>query len=279
MKLTVRAHDTGANSVSGLLDRLEELGVDGAQLVCYKILEDIPYVPGAITAEKAAAIGKAFAQRGKEVSLVGAYFNPMSIDDAYVRSAMDIFSDYLHHCKALGCNVVGSETGVYTGECENRTLYNRRPDSFQKVVGIFSQLSEVAQSCGSVLGLEAASTHTCYDVKTLQKARKIIGGKSRVIVDLVNLMDADNQYNYMDVLKEALDEFGDDILLFHLKDCKRENGKHPRIVPVGTGEMDYAEILGTIKKWNPGAVLTLEETPNAYLDAAVKMIRETWERV
>ena len=196
MKLTVRAHDTGANSVSGLLDRLETLGVDGAQLVCYKILEDIPYVPGAITAEKAAAIGKAF-----------------------------------------------------------------------------------AQSCGSVLGLEAASTHTCYDVQTLQKARKLIGGKSRVILDLVNLMDADNQYNYMDVLKEALDTFGDDILLFHIKDCKRENGKHPRIVPVGTGEMDYAEILGAIKKWNPNAVLTLEETPNAYLDSAVKMIKETWQRV
>ena len=279
MKLSIRAHDTGATSIEGLLDRMTELDVDGVQLVCYKILEDIPYVPGAITAEKAAAIGKAFAQRNKEVTLVGAYFNPMSIDDAYVQSAMDIFSDYLHHCHALGCNIVGSETGVYTGECENRTMYNRRPESFQKVVSIFSELSEVAQSCGSVLGLEAASTHTCYDVKTLQKARKLIGGKSRVIVDLVNLMDADNQYRYMDVLQEALDTFGDDILLFHLKDCKRENGKHPRIVPVGTGEMDYKQILSAIKKWNPNAILTLEETPNAYLDSAVKMLRETWEQV
>lgn len=279
MKLSIRAHDMGVKSIDSMLDRLTELGADGAQLVCYKVLEDIPYVPGAITAEKAATIGKAFAERGKEVTLVGAYFNPMSADDATVRLGMDVFADYLHHCKAMGCDVVGSETGVYTGECENRTLYNRRPESFQKVVSIFSQLSEVAQSCGSVVGLEAASTHTCWNVQMLQKARKLIGGKTRVIVDIVNLMDADNQYRYMDVLQEALDTFGDDILLFHLKDCKRTNGKHPRIVPVGTGEMDYAQILGAIKKWNPNAVLTLEETPNAYLDAAVKMIKETWDRV
>ena len=279
MKLTVRAHDTVANSVTGLLDRLEELGVDGAQLVCYKILEDIPYVPGAITAEKAAAIGKAFADRGKEVTLVGAYFNPMSTDDAYVQSAMDVFSDYLHHCKLLGCNVVGSETGSYTGECENRALYNRRPESFQKVADIFARLSKIAQSCDSVMGVEAAATHTCYDVQTLQKFRAYIGGKSKVIVDLVNLMDAGNQYHYMDVLQEALDVFGDDILLFHLKDCIRTEGKNPRIVPVGTGEMDYKQILGAIKKWNPDAVLTLEETPNAYLDAAVKLIKETWQQV
>lgn len=279
MKLSIRAHDMGVKSIDGMLDRLTELDADGAQLVCYKVLEDIPYVPGAITAEKAAAIGKAFAERNKEITLVGAYFNPMSAEDATVRLGMDVFADYLHHCKAMGCDVVGSETGVYTGECDNRTLYNRRPESFQKVVSIFSQLSEVAQSCGSVVGLEAASTHTCWNVQTLQKARKLIGGKTRVIVDLFNLMDADNQYRYIDVLQEALDTFGDDILLFHLKDCKRTNGQLPRMVPVGTGELDYAQILGTIKKWNPNAVLTLEGTPDAYLDAAVKMIRETWDRV
>ena len=35
------------------------------------------YAPGAMTSEKAAAIGQAFARQGKCIPLVGAYFNPV----------------------------------------------------------------------------------------------------------------------------------------------------------------------------------------------------------
>ena len=64
MKLCIRAHDLGVKGTENILNRLAELGIDGVQMVCYKAYEDVPYAPGGITEEKAAAIGQAFADRG-----------------------------------------------------------------------------------------------------------------------------------------------------------------------------------------------------------------------
>ena len=101
MKLCIRAHDLGVMGTEGIVSRLEELGIDGIQLVCYKAYEDIPQKPGAITAEKAAAIGEALREKGVAVPLVGAYFNPVHSDEQKRQQGFEIFSDYLRHCKAL----------------------------------------------------------------------------------------------------------------------------------------------------------------------------------
>ena len=35
MKLCIRAHDLGVTGIDNVLRRLDELGLDGVQLVCY----------------------------------------------------------------------------------------------------------------------------------------------------------------------------------------------------------------------------------------------------
>ncbi len=77
MKICIRAHDLDVKGTEAILDRLNVFGIDGVQMVCYKAYPDIPYEPGAITAEKATAIGAAFRDAGRMIPLVGAYFNPV----------------------------------------------------------------------------------------------------------------------------------------------------------------------------------------------------------
>jgi hypothetical protein len=67
MKLCIRAHDLGVKGTEAILSRLEALGLDGVQMVCYKAYDDIAYLPGGITREKARAIGKAFAESGRMI--------------------------------------------------------------------------------------------------------------------------------------------------------------------------------------------------------------------
>ena len=39
MKLCIRAHDLGVRGTEDILDRLASLGLDGVQMVCYKVYD------------------------------------------------------------------------------------------------------------------------------------------------------------------------------------------------------------------------------------------------
>lgn len=279
MKLCIRAHDLGVKGTEGILSRLDQLGIDGVQMVCYKAYDNIAYAPGAITAEKAAAIGAAFKERGALIPLVGAYFNPVHSNEEKRNRCFDIFAEYLHHCNAMGCDVVGSETGSYSDDPWVYHPRNRTEEAYQKVAATFSQLCDIAQDAGSSVAMEGAAGHVCFDVATLAKVRKMMGRKTRVIFDLYNYLDEGNQLDYLSILDQGLDTFAGEILLFHMKDCAFQNGAAPRQVPLGTGDMDMKQILKRIKAYDKNAILTLEGTAGTDIPLAVSTIKEIWECV
>ena len=279
MKLCIRAHDLGVKGTDGILSRLKALELDGVQMVCYKAYDNILYQPGGITPEQAAAIGEAFRQQGAMIPLIGAYFNPVHSDRAKAARCSQIFAEYLKLGASMGCNVVGSETGSYNDDKWTYHPRNRTGEGLQTVVETFSQLCDIAKDCGAVVAMEGAAGHVCWNVETLNKAQAMMGrDNTRVIFDLYNYMDASNQAQYLSILDEGLDTFGDRILLFHMKDCVFDNAG-PRQVPFGTGQMDLETILRKIKAHNPDAVLTLEGTTGEHIAHAVKTTREIWTRV
>lgn len=279
MKLCIRAHDLGVRGTEDILGQLERLGLDGVQMVCYKAYDEIPYAPGAITPEKAAEIGGAFSRAGKIIPLVGAYFNPVHSDREKAARGKDIFADYLRCCRAMGCDVVGSETGSFSDDPWVYHPRNRTEEALQSVVATFSELCDIAADCGSTVAMEGAEGHVCWDVDTLARARRMIGRKTRVIFDLYNYMDADNQRDYLGILDRGLDVFAGEIQLFHMKDCNFARGRRPVQVPLGTGELDMRAILKRIKVYDSEAVLMLEETTGADIPHAVETIRRVWAEV
>ncbi len=279
MKLCIRAHDLGVTGTQPILDRLEELGLDGVQMVCYKAYPDVAQAPGAITQQRAQEIGEAFTAAGKGIPLVGAYFNPIHADKAKVENGLKIFSDYLKVCKTMGCDVVGSETGSCNNDDWTYHPGNRTEESLQGVIRAFSQLCDVAADHGSTVAIEGCAGHVCWDIDTLARARKSIGAKTRVIFDLYNLMDADNQGDYLNLLDKGLDTFAGEIQVFHMKDCILRNGQKPLQKPFGQGGLDLEAILGRIKAYDKNAVLVLEETVAPDIEHAVKTIKTIWESV
>lgn len=279
MKIGIRAHDLGVTGVENVTGRLQELDIDGAQLVCYKVCRDIPYAPGAITAQKAAAIGQQFATAGKTVPLVGAYFNCVHSDLQKRERGERIFEDYLRACNAMGCRFVGSETGSYSDDPWVYHPRNHTQEAYQAVAAAFSRLCDVAADCGSMVAMEGAAGHVCHDVKTLAAVRRMMGRPTKVIFDLFNYLDEQNQGDYLDILRQGLDTFAGDILLFHMKDCILRNGQAPQQVSFGTGQLDLEKILGAIKAYDPEAVLMLEGTTGSAIAPAVQTIKTIWERV
>lgn len=279
MQLCIRAHDLGVKGSEQILQKLEPLGLDGVQMVCYKAYEDIPYAPGGITRPKAEEIGKAFSQAGAVIPLVGAYFNPVHSDRAKARRCQQIFGEYLAQCRAMGCGYVGSETGSFNDDKWTYHPRNRTEEALNMVIDTFAQLCQVAQDCGTMVAMEGAAGHVCYDVATLSQARKSLGAPTKVIFDLYNYMDETNQGEYLQILEQGLDTFAGDILLFHMKDCRLTNSGRPEQVPFGTGDLDLKAVLRRIKACDSNAVLTLEGTTGEHIAPAVTMIKEIWESV
>jgi len=113
VKICIRAHDLGVKGSEGILQELDRFGMDGVQMVCYKAYDDVAYLPGGMTREKAAQIGNDFASAGKMIPLVGAYFNPVHSNPEKVERCFAVFAEYLRYCNAMGCRYVGSETGSF----------------------------------------------------------------------------------------------------------------------------------------------------------------------
>lgn len=279
MKICIRAHDLGVRGTEQVLARIRELGIDGVQMVCYKVCDDIPYAPGAITREKAAAIGEAFASAGAMIPLVGAYFNPVHSDREKAARCETIFGEYLAAAKAMGCSYVGSETGSFNDDKWTYHPRNRTEEALQTVVDTFSRLCDVAKDQDTMVAMEGAAGHVCWNVKTLAEARRRIGKPTKVIFDLYNYLDETNQDDYLAILEEGLDTFAGEILLFHMKDCRFVSGGKPEQVPFGTGEMDLKAVLKRIKAYDENAVLTLEGTTGEDIVHAVSTIRGIWDSV
>ena len=278
MKLMIRAHDLGVKGEQNIVKRLEELNLDGIQLVAYKSMDDISYIPGEIGEARAKEAAGVLHEKGHEIALLGAYFNPVHPDEEKIKKGIAVFKDYLKTAKAFGCNVVGSETGSYMGEPWVYHPMNHSDESLERVVSVFGELAAFAKECGVCIGMEGAFGHVCHTPERLDKAIKTIGADNiRVIFDLYNYLDITNVDSAYEILRRGIDLFGDRILLFHIKDFIVENDKLKQCA-VGKGILDYDRILDMIYKHNSDAVLVFEGTTGDDIADAVDYIRSKLEK-
>ncbi len=275
MKLFIRAHDLGVKGEQNIINRLDELGLAGVQLVAYKCLDDVSYSPGSITEERAKRFGSAFAAAGKSIPLIGAYFNPVHPNPDKVTNGVAVFKDYLGLAKSFGGNIVGSETGSFNGDKWTYHPQNRTEEALDTVVRTFADLCGTAQDNGVSVGMEGAFGHVCWNVKTLKRAVDTIAASNiRIIFDLYNYLDRSNVKSMYDILSEGLQTFGDRICVFHIKDCVIADDGSLKQCGVGKGIFDYDRIIPEIKKVCPDANLVFEGTVGEDIPFAVRYLSD-----
>ena len=84
----------------------------------------------------------------------------------------------------------------------------------------------------------------------------------QIIFDAVNLLNPDNYDRKQDVIREAIEVFGRDVAMIHLKDCLPGDPgtQNVKSVPCGKGELDYTDILRFARDRKPWIQATLEDT-------------------
>ncbi len=260
MKLMIRAHDLGVKGAENINDRLCELNIDGVQFVAYKSIEGVACSPRQLNSEQAQEISRAIKKNGKDIALIGAYFNPVHPNTAKIENGIAVFKDYISLAKDIGCDYVGSETGSYNGDPWIYHPMNHSKEALERVVEIFSSLAQYAESCGVNIAMEGAFGHVCHTPERLYEAVEKIGKDNiKFIFDLYNYLDISNVDTAYDILSRGISLLGDRILLFHIKDFVIEDGKLKQC-GVGKGVLDFDRILEAIYNHNKNAILVLEGT-------------------
>ena len=279
MKLMVRAHDLGVKGAENINKRLCELGLDGVQLVVYKAIDGVAYSQGQLSQNQAKEISKIIKQNGKDIALIGAYFNPVHPNTAKIDNGIAVFKDYIALAKDLGCEYVGSETGSYNGDPWIYHPMNHSDEALDRVVETFSSLAEHAELHGVNIAMEGAFGHVCHTPERLKEAVDRIGKSNiRFIFDLYNYLDISNVDTAYEILDRGLSILNDKILLFHIKDFIIEDNKLKQC-GVGKGTLDFDRILNKIYQHNPCAILVLEGTVGDDLPYAVSFLSDKINKI
>ena len=279
MKLMVRAHDLGIKGANNINNKICELGLDGVQLVVYKSIDGVTYSPSSLTSEQAKEIGSAVRMNGKEIALIGAYFNPVHPNIDKISNGISVFKDYISLAKDIGCDYVGSETGSYNGDPWIYHPMNHSDEALDRVVETFSLLADYAKENGVNIAMEGAFGHVCHTPERLFEAVNRIGNNNiKFIFDLYNYLDISNIDIAYDILERGLNLLSDRILLFHIKDFVIEDGKLKQC-GVGKGILDFNLILSKIYSHNKNAILVLEGTVGEDLPFAVTYLKDIINKI
>ena len=279
MKLMVRAHDLGVKGADNINQKICELGLDGVQLVAYKSIDGISYSPCSLSSEQAKEIGSVVRKNGKEIALIGAYFNPVHPNTDKISNGIAVFKDYLTLAKNLGCDFVGSETGSYNGDPWIYHPMNHSDEALDRVVETFTLLANCAEENGVNIAMEGAFGHVCHTPERLFEAVRRIGKDNiKFIFDLYNYLDISNVDIAYDILDRGLSLLNNRILLFHIKDFIIEDGKLKQC-GVGKGVLDFNLILSKIYSHNKDAILVLEGTVGDDLPYAVTYLKDIINKI
>ncbi|MCD8205179.1 MAG: sugar phosphate isomerase/epimerase [Clostridia bacterium] len=279
MQISFRTHDLKVRGLDAALSKMKECEVKAVQLVPYKFLDEVPYKPGALNEKNAKWLGDALREAGVDVTMVGAYFNPVHSDKKKVSDCVRIFKDYLTYCQLLGKDMVGSETGSFNDDKWTYNPKNRTDEALDTVIETFSSLAAFAEERGVKVGMEGAAGHVCFSPERLKEAVDAIGKSNvRVIFDIYNYLDDENHESYLDIMDEGLEIFKGKVDVFHVKDWTVADGKIKQVA-VGKGRADMKAILSRIKAYDEDAKIVLEGTAGDDIVPSSKLVKKIWDEI
>lgn len=201
------------------------------------------------------------------IAILGCYVNIIHPDQQERNKAIKLFQNYLAYAKAMNCPLVASETGsidnVFKPHKENWT-----EDVFKLTVKQVKKLTNVAEKLGVLVGIEPGVNHPVHDVVTTKRLISEINSPNlKIIFDPTNMI-LNSSDSETAIVKAGINEFGNEIYAFHIKDYDFKNGEKI-IVPFGDGLAPMAEIARLIKDFKSLPYVLMEETPQDHFARSV----------
>jgi len=226
----------------------------------------LPTLPENIAPELAAQIGREFAQRKLKVAAVSGTFNMIDPDLSRRHAGLRRLEELAANCAALGTSVITLCTG--TRDAENMWRHhpqNESPEAWKDLLQSIAAALEIAARHNVVLGIEPETTNV---ISSARKARRLLdemrSPRLKIIMDASNLFHPGDHTKAEDILTEAFDLLGSDIILAHAKDF-RENGKMEIVAP-GKGILPWAKYVRLLRTSGFGGPLIMHSLAESEVD-------------
>lgn len=276
MNIGIRAHDIENRPLEELVREIAGKGLTSVQLALSKSFDYIPTELRSLSPGLARYIGNEFSKQHVQIAVLGCYFNMIHPDLVERRKGIERFKEHIRFARDFGCSIVATETGnvnadiIYTED-------NFKEEPFLEVVEIVSELVQEAEKFGVIVGIEAGVNHPIYSPSVMKRLLDTIPSNNlQVILDPVNLLTIDTYENQEEIFQEAMELFGDRVVVLHAKDFIIKNNQLTTTA-VGKGLLNYDFILKLIKEKKPYINILLEETKEPYINESVAFLKERYE--
>lgn len=279
MRIGIRLHDTAPGTLEERLDFARAQGFSCVHLAMSKVIDgfgmsDAP----ALLADDglAARVREAFSSRNMDCAVLGCYLSLANRGEAALRRTQDIYRAHLRFARAIGADVVGTETpAAFDAGAEWLTS----DEAFGLFLRGVRPVARWAEEEGAILGIEPVCTHIISTAERAQRLLEALNSDSvRIILDAVNLLTSDMTDRAGHVIDDAIRRLGDRVSVLHMKDFEDAPGKpRPRPIPCGTGRMNFDSLLRlAIRNDLP---MTLENTSPGTAEAARLCLERAAEKL
>ena len=224
MKLGIFAKTFPRSRVEETLDAVVGLGLTHVQF--NMLCAGGPTLPEWFDPELCERIAGAFVERGLTMAAVSGTFNMIHPDMSVRRAGLDGL-----HPLALSCAVMGAPIiTICTGTRDPEDMWrhhpdNLRTDAWRDLLGTLRQAVPIAESYGITLAIEPEAGNV---VNSARRARRLLdevgSAHLKVVIDPANLVHEGEQPRMQEVLEEAFELLGPEIVLAHAKEFSGEAG-------------------------------------------------------
>ncbi len=275
MRIGVRCHDVIHSNLEELSEKVGEKSLKGVQLALKKIKTGFNMNKAHITPGMAKNFRDAFGKNGISISVLGCYINLAHPDDCELNKLLDYFKEHIRFARDFGCSIIGTETGALNKEYVY-TPENNTEEAFQRTLSSIKVLVEEAEKFGVIVGIEPVIKHVINTPERTRRALDSIKSNNlQVILDPVNLLDENNYKRQDEIIKKAFELFGDRIVIIHVKDFVVEENK-AKVVPIGTGLLNYPLVISLIKERNPYIEVLLENSTAQDIDNSIVYLNKLY---
>jgi sugar phosphate isomerase/epimerase len=231
-----------------LEDNLDAVRANGFPCVQYNLVcAGLPTLPESIDAALCDRIRQAMAQRGLSMAAVSGTFNIIDPDSARRRTDFRRLHTLAEACHRLGTSVIA----ICTGTCDPDNMWRRHPDNdnpdtWSRLLRSMRDVARIGERTGVTMAFEPEVNNA---VDTARKGRRLLdeiaSPRLKVIMDGANLFHAGELARMHDILDEAFELLGPDIVLAHAKDLTRDGDAGD--AAAGTGLLDYDLYLSQLR--------------------------------